>query len=161
VKWLGRIVVAPAPSENYFQAKAYRVQRERNPDDHRDVSAGTALSEVPLNAVIVTPEPDAVVPAGRVRVQGWAMGAGGRAVTAVEISVDGGSRWSPARVVAGGSAWAWALWEATVELRSGGQTLVVRASDGADAAQPPALRDTWNVRGYNNNAWHRVQVRAR
>ena len=46
VKWLGRIVVAADPSENYFQRKAYRVQRDINPRDVRDVTAGTALTAI-------------------------------------------------------------------------------------------------------------------
>jgi sulfite oxidase len=160
VKWLGRIVVAPEPSANYFQRMAYRVQRERNPADDRDVTGGTALSDVPLNSVIVLPESGAAVSAGIVRMQGWAMGAGGRAVASVEVSSDGGERWLPARVVAGGSTWAWALWEATVDLQPGSYTLAVRAADEAGARQPASLHDTWNVRGYNNNAWHRVTVHA-
>ena len=160
VKWLGRIVVAAEPSENYFQRKAYRVQRDVNPDDVRDVTAGVALTEAPLNAVIVDPGPEAVVSAGRVPLRGWAMGRGGRRVTAVEVSADGGARWSPARILAGGAAWAWSLWEAAFELQPGTHTLMARAEDCDGSAQPQALADTWNVRGYNNNAWHRVTVRA-
>jgi hypothetical protein len=81
-------------------------------------------------------------------------------VTAVQVSADGGTRWSPARILAGGKEWAWCLWEATAELRPGRHTLVARAEDCDGSAQPPALEDTWNVRGYNNNAWHRVTVHA-
>ena len=55
VKWLGRIVLRTDPSPNYFQSRAYRVQREINPNDPRDVSAGSAISAVPLNAVILDP----------------------------------------------------------------------------------------------------------
>src|SRR5262249_26519695 len=64
VKWLGRVTLAERPSENYFQTKAYRVQRETNHRDPRDVSSGTALGEVPLNAVILEPARDQLVPAG-------------------------------------------------------------------------------------------------
>ncbi len=160
VKWLGRIVLASQPSENYFQRKAYRVQREINPLDGRDVTAGVALTEVPLNAVILGPAPDDVVPAGRARVHGWAMGAGGRVVTGLQLSCDAGEHWVPARILEGNTPWAWALWEAMVELRPGSHTLVVRAVDSAGTTQPATLDDTWNVRGYNNNAWHRVTVRA-
>jgi sulfite oxidase len=160
VKWLGRIIVAADPSENYFQAKAYRVQREINPRDARDVTGGTALTEVPLNAVIVSPGADAIVAAGSVCLRGWALGSGGRIVTALQVSADGGERWSPGRIVAGGTDWTWSLWEAVVELRPGPHVLVVRAVDSHGSTQPPALADIWNVRGYNNNAWHRVRVRA-
>jgi hypothetical protein len=37
---------------------------------------------------------------------------------------------------------------------------VVRASDVAGAVQPARVRDTWNVKGYVNNAWHRVVIVA-
>jgi sulfite oxidase len=160
VKWLSRIVLSAAPSANYFQSKAYRVQREINPDDPRDVTAGVAVGEVPLNAVIVDPRPDRVVPAGRVTVRGWAMGSGGRPVTALELSHDGARTWLLARIVAKAPAWTWTFWEATVDLGRGRHTLVVRAVDSAGTTQPATLDETWNVRGYNNNAWHRVTVTA-
>ena len=38
--------------------------------------------------------------------------------------------------------------------------LAVRASDTSGATQPAAVWDTWNVKGYANNAWHRVPVQA-
>lgn len=160
VKWLGRIVVAADRSANYFQTKAYRVQREPNARDARDVSAGVATEEVPLNSVILDPLPDQVVCAGLVRVRGWAMGAGGRAVTSVEISPDGGHAWRRAHIVVQGPAWTWSFWEGTLPLPPGRHTLVARAMDSAGTRQPPAVEATWNVKGYNNNAWHRVSVRA-
>ena len=160
VKWLGRITLAQAPSTNYFQSKAYRVLRELNAADPRDISAGVAMSGVPLNAVILDPTPDQVVPAGRVRVRGWAMGSEGRPPTAVEVSPNGGEDWVSARIALDGAAWTWSLWEATVELAPGGHTLAARATDATGAAQPRALGETWNVKGYGNNAWHRVAIRA-
>ncbi|HSE51068.1 MAG TPA: molybdopterin-dependent oxidoreductase, partial [Gemmatimonadales bacterium] len=98
VKWLGRINLLDRPSDNYFQSRAYRVQREVNPDDPRDVSAGQAMSTVPLNAAIIDPSPDQVVQAGRLRVRGWAMGSGGSPLTGVEVSADAGWSWIPARI---------------------------------------------------------------
>lgn len=160
VKWLGRIVLSAEPSANYFQSKAYRVQRERDPRDPRDVSAGVAITEVPLNAVILDPLPEQVVPAGRVTVRGWAMGSAGRALTAIEVSANGGQMWLPARTVAQGPAWTWTYWEALVNLGPGRHTLAVRAVDSAGTTQPATLDATWNVRGYNNNAWHRVLIQA-
>lgn len=160
VKWLGRIVLAAEPSANYFQSQAYRVKREADPRDPRDVSAGTALCEVPINAVILDPRPEQTVPAGSVTVRGWAMGSGGRALTAIELSSNGGQDWSPARIVAEGPVWTWTFWESTLRLTRGRHTLVVRAVDSAGALQPPTLDATWNVKGYNNNAWHRVAVQV-
>ena len=160
VKWLGRITLREEPSSNYFQSKAYRVQRKINPNDPRDVSGGVALSEVPLNVVIVEPSPKQVVTAGPVRVRGWALGSGGHALTAIEVSAGNEQEWIRAGTVAKASDWSWTLWEATVELPKGRHTLVARATDCTGATQPAMLSATWNVKGYNNNAWHRVTVRA-
>lgn len=160
VKWLGRVTLTAEPSRNYFQNKAYRVQREINASDPRDVSAGVELSGVPLNAVIVDPTPAEVVPAGRVVVRGWAMGSEGRPPTAVEVSPNAGEDWVPARIHAGGAAWAWVLWEAAVDLSRGRHTLAVRATDDTGVMQPRTLNETWNVKGYGNNAWHRVAIHA-
>ena len=160
VKWLGRVTLSAQPSENYFQAKAYRLQRDTNHRDPRDVSAGTALCEVPLNAVILEPSRDQVVAVGPVRVRGWAMGAGGRPITQVDVSSNAGCDWVPARIAVPGDAWTWSLWEATLELTRGRHFLTVRARDTSDAVQPAAVGDTWNVKGYVNNAWHRVAVQA-
>jgi hypothetical protein len=38
--------------------------------------------------------------------------------------------------------------------------LAVRATDTGGATQPPTVNETWNVKGYNNNAWHRVAIRS-
>jgi sulfite oxidase len=160
VKWLGRITLREDPSPNYFQSKAYRVQRKINPKDPRDVSGGVALSEVPLNVVIVEPQPKQAVPAGPVRVRGWALGSGGHALTRIEVSPGKERDWVQANIVQSGAPWAWTLWEATVTLAKGRHTLVARASDCTGATQPAMLSATWNVKGYNNNAWYRVTVRA-
>lgn len=161
VKWLGRITLQEEPSDNYFQSRAYRVQREINPSDPRDVSAGIALSGVPLNAVILEPAPDQAVAAGQVRIRGWAMGSAGQALTKVEVSPNEGRDWIPAQTLVEGTAWSWTFWEATALLPPGRHTLIARAVDRSGAMQPSSLQDTWNVRGYANNAWHRVEVEVR
>jgi sulfite oxidase len=158
VKWLGRINLRRDPTDNYFQTQAYRLQREPNPGDPRDVTAGTALTEVPVNSVIVHPEPNQLLAPGRTIVRGWAMGSAARLITRVEVTADGRDEWVPARILPQESAWTWAFWEAELELGPGQYTLCVRASDSSGATQPSDLRDTWNVKGYVNNAWHRVPV---
>jgi sulfite oxidase len=160
VKWLGRIALSEEPSANYFQSKAYRVQREISPKDPRDVSAGVAMAEVPLNAVILEPVRDQVVPAGLVVLRGWAMGAGGRPVVGVEVSGNGGQNWQTAQVSQREARGTWAFWEAELDLRPGEHTLAVRADDGTGAVQPSSVDQAWNVKGYGNNAWHRVPIRV-
>jgi sulfite oxidase len=158
VKWLGRITLRQDPSPNYFQSQAYRIQREVSPLNHGDVSAGTAMTEVPVNAVILQPSPGQLLKAGRMVARGWAMGSGGQPVTRVELSCNDGADWVSAQIAVPGQAGTWSLWSAAVDLAPGSHTLVVRATDSAGATQPSALESTWNVKGYGNNAWHRVTV---
>jgi len=157
VKWLGQITLRKDPTRNYFQTQAYRVQQQIDPRDPGDVSAGIALSEVPVNAVILQPEQDERLTAGRVLVRGWAMGSGARIVTRVELSLDG-REWAPARLLPQESSWTWTFWESELDLTPGRHTLMVRATDSSGATQPDRIEDTWNVKGYANNAWHRIAV---
>jgi len=160
VKWLGRINLRKDPTENYFQTRAYRMQRELNPEDPRDVSDGTALTEVPVNSVILEPEPNQRLAPGRNLLRGWAMGSGARRITRVEVSAAPAGQWISARILPQESAWTWAFWLAELELKPGDYTLSVRATDSSGATQPSDVRETWNVKGYVNNAWHRVPVRV-
>ena len=88
------------------------------------------------------------------------MGSGGRPLTSIEVSADGGRNWIAARIAREGRRWTWTFWEATVQLAPGTHTLVVRASDSAGTRQPVSAWETWNVKGYSNNAWHRVSICA-
>lgn len=160
VKWLGQVRVRPDPSANYFQSQAYRVQREADSRNPQSVSAGMALTEVPLNSVILEPLPNQSVQAGDVWVRGWAMGSAARAITRVEVSPNGGEDWVEARVSLKESPWAWIFWEARLELRPGRCTLAVRATDSAGTVQPRSVAEVWNVKGYGNNAWHRVPIQV-
>ncbi|HEX5758157.1 MAG TPA: molybdopterin-dependent oxidoreductase [Thermoanaerobaculia bacterium] len=160
VKWLSRIELLRDPSENYFQARAYRLSP---PDgggrEEIDWSRAVPLGELPVNSVICDPGEGAEVPAGRVTVAGWAMAGGGRAVERVDLSGDGGHAWSRCELLRG-EPWAWCFWGGEVELPPGTHTLVVRALDAAAQLQPERLESVWNAKGYANNAWHRVTVTA-
>lgn len=157
VKWLSEIELLAEPSANYFQAAAYRVLREPNPADPRDVRAGEALGAVALNAVILAPQEGSRLPAGDITVQGWAMD-GRSPVRRVELSVDGGRTWSRVELEAAEGPWTWQRWSAPVALPPGPAVLVVRAWNEAGQGQPETIAEVWNAKGYANNAWHRVAV---
>lgn len=160
VKWLSEINLRTEPSENYFQTEAYRVARTENPADPRDVRSGEAMTEVPLNAVIVGPTAETPLKAGPVQVRGWAIGTGGRPVTKVEVSVEGTQAWTQATITATAGPFGWSFWEATITLEAGSHVLMARASDDL-GMMPERLEDTWNIKTYGNNAWYRVPVTVR
>ena len=137
------------------------VQRELNPGGSARRHHGRRDDRRAAQRRDPGPAPDQVVPAGRVLVRGWAMGAEGRPPTAVEVSPNAGEDWVRARIVVEGAAWTWALWEADGRAGLAAGTRWPPAPPTATGAtQPRTLGETWNVKGYGNNAWHRVAIRA-
>lgn len=158
VKWLSRIELSREPSDNYFQTHAYRLLRQAEPGRPLDVAAGGPIEAIALNSMILTPTSGATCAAGTIAVHGWAIGPGAEAPHRVELAIDGGARWQEVELDSSGEPWSWRPWRATVELGPGTHRLVVRAWDQAGRTQPAHLHDVWNVKGYANNAWHRVEV---
>lgn len=156
VKWLSRITLQTTPSDNYFQQQAYKRFPAHISADSADWSQGEMLGMLPLNAVICTPTLHQTLPPGRCRIAGYAI-SGGTPLMRVEVSWDGGTHWHAAQLSQGAS-WTWRLWEIYAELPPGSQTLIVRAVDASGATQPPDLDQAWNVKGYNNNAWHQLMI---
>ena len=158
VKWLSRITLQEEPSDNYFQAKAYRLFPPHFGPGHVDWDKGLRLGEAPVNSVILSPGEKATVPAGKVTVRGWALAGGNRGVARVDVSADGGETWTVADFVKGDGAFVWRLWEAVLDLASGSREIVCRAFDTAAQTQPERAAQVWNFKGYANNSWHRVRV---
>jgi sulfite oxidase len=158
VKWLTRISLQEAPSDNYFQAKAYRLFPAAVGPDTVDWDKGMMLGESPVNSVICSPLAGERLPAGRVTARGWAVAGGGREVARVDVSVDGGTTWKTADLGAGDTGWAWRFWETPLDLAAGEHEILCRAFDAAAQTQPAHPAEVWNFKGYANNAWHRVRV---
>ncbi|HUG28542.1 MAG TPA: sulfite oxidase [Gemmatimonadales bacterium] len=158
VKWLRQVEVRAAPSTNYFQTRAYRLQASPDPDDPRDVRGGRVIEEVILNAFITAPAPGTVTSAGTVLISGWAIGPDAAPPARVEVSTNGGTSWTEARLSAREERWTWRLWQIEVYLPPGEHELVVRAWDADGGGQPALVSETRNVKGYMNNAWHRLRV---
>jgi sulfite oxidase len=115
------------------------------------------LGDLPVNSAILTPSDGAVLPAGRVTAQGYAVVGGGRSIGRVDVSADAGRTWRRAELHRNG-LWAWTLWTAELALPPGPAEIVVRAWDTAAQTQPERLETVWNDKGYMNNAWHRISV---
>lgn len=159
VKWLGGIRVQGEPSQNYFQAHAYKLFSPSVSAQTADWRRGLMLGELSINSAICRPRDGETLRAGKCAVQGYAMAGGGRSVERVDVSGDNGQTWTEAKFDADGfSRWAWRFWEAQIELEAGESQIVARAWDSATNTQPEDARAVWNFKGYMNNAWHRVNV---
>ena len=166
VKWLGRISVREQPSDNHFQARAYKVlPADADPHDV-DWSPYPPIEEAPLHAVIAAPGAGAVVPSGRLDVVGYATGRGLYAVTAVEVALghdrDAGqlAPWVRAELLDEPAPGRWVRWRARLDVPAGPLAIVARAHDASGVEQPEDPATRWNPKGYSNDAWHRVTVIA-
>jgi DMSO/TMAO reductase YedYZ molybdopterin-dependent catalytic subunit len=141
VKWLSELEVVDQDYKGYWQQRGWT-----------DTAIYKTFSriDVPTNgAPLKRGEPS------------WVAGvafAGARGVKAVEVSLDGGSSWQPARTKPTMGDHTWLLWAVQwTPAASGTATLMVRAVDGTGAVQPqgpkPPLPD--GVEG-----WHTISVRV-
>jgi sulfite oxidase len=157
VKWLERIELRSEPWMGYFQHVVYRlVPADATPGP----GVGMPLGLVALNSDVLSPRDGDVVPAGPLEVRGYAFAGGDRYVARVDVSIDGGARWTQADLLEDLGRWAWRHWRITVDLPPGKHELLVRAWDSSAATQPQDEAALWNPKGYVNNACPRIRVRA-
>ncbi len=157
VKWLERVELRSEPWLGYFQNVAYRLVPA---DGAPGPGVGMPLGLVALNSEILSPRDGDVVPAGPTELRGWAFAGGDRHVARVDVSTDGGTRWTQAELLKDLGRWAWRHWRITVDLPPGLHELLVRAWDSSAATQPEEDATLWNPKGYVNNARPRIHVRA-
>ncbi len=157
VKWLTRIEVRAAPWDGYYQHVVYRLVPE---DGRPGPGVGMPLGLVALNSDLLSPADGETVPAGSVEIRGYAFAGGERYVSRVDVSLDGGARWSQAELLDDLGPWAWRQWRIAVDLPAGEHEIVVRAWDSSAATQPEDEDALWNPKGYVNNARPRIRIRA-
>jgi sulfite oxidase len=158
VKWVTALTVQPIPSQNYFQAVAYRMLPADNDPGTTGPNQGISLSSAPLSCDILIPDEGAQVPAGPLTIQGYAFAGNGFGVARVDVSLDEGATWYQANLGPAFSRWAWRQWSLTVDTEAGASTVTARAWDSTGATHPESAASLWNPRGYVNNSWARVHI---
>ena len=158
IKWLERITAQTEPSDNYFQASAYRLL----PADADPATAkpgdGLSLGPIALNAAILSPADGVIVSAGPVTVRGYALAGEHRDVARVDVSADGGRSWQQADLGDRSDENAWRQWQTSFVLPGGDAELVARAWDSTGALQPESPGSVWNPKGYVNSSWPRNHI---
>jgi len=90
-------------------------------------------------------------------------------IVRVDVSIDGGKTWTDATLTEGSEqpkdrAWAWTFWECDIEIPKDASTdtisIISKATDVSYNVQPDTVEGIWNLRGINNNAWHRVPLKV-
>jgi sulfite oxidase len=158
VKWIERITAQDHPSDNFFQASAYRLLPADADPARTGVGDGLALTAVALNSAILRPDDHAVLPSGPTTVMGYAYAGDDRGIARVDVTADGGRTWLQAELEEDLGLWAWRFWHATVDLPVGEVTITARAWDTTAAVQPEHPESVWNPPGYINNSWPAITV---
>ena len=158
-KWVTRIRLEAAPSDNHFMVRGYRYNYPGV-----DPAATEPVEGVRIKSLITSPLDGATVPAGKLVVRGFAW-AGAEGVSSVMVREIGGPRGLPetwdAPLDATTTRFAWRAWEAAVTVETGSEMdLSAIAVDSADQSQPQPLAKA-NGGGYGNNSAHRIRVHVR
>ncbi|XP_022993179.1 nitrate reductase [NADH]-like [Cucurbita maxima] len=175
VKWLKRIIVTNRESDNHYHFMDNRVL-----PSHVDSELANAegwwykpeyvIYEMNINSVITTPSHDEMLSINSQTTQstytlrGYAYSGGGKKVTRVQVTLDGGETWKICNLEYHekpnkyGKYWCWIFWSVEVEVVElfGSKEIAVRAWDETNNTQPENLN--WNLVGMMNNSWFRIKI---
>jgi len=144
VKWLHKITVLDRPYEGFFMDKVYRVFQKGE-----DPKSGEVIKNIRTKSIITEPLNAEKFPEGIVPVRGAAY-AGEAGIQGVDVSVDDGKTWNPAKLIGPKGTYVWRHLEYFWEARDKGEySIFSRATDGNAHQQPETAH--WNVLGYGNN----------
>ncbi len=161
VKMVSDIEVLDQPDSNYWTKTAYTI-----PDTpHASITPGqSGVKMIPINRMvprsfITNVRPGATVPAGApTLVRGIAFG-GDCGVAKVEVSIDGGKHFTPARLGKDEGKYGFRQWETRITLPSPKPyTAMVRCTNHNGEVQPEA--PNWNPAGFMRNVIESLDVVA-
>ena len=160
VKWLNTLTVASKEHDGFWVATAYRYPTRRvAPGAAVDAKDMAPLTGLVVKSLITAPRDGAVVAPGRVTVGGFAW-AGERDIARVDVSVDAGATWQPARLTGQAMKYAWRRFEFTFNpTTQDTHTILSRATDSGGAAQPVVPQ--WNPSGYLWNAPDQIRIEVK
>lgn len=140
VKWVGRIEVRDSKIDVRTTTTSYILEGPDYPDK-------PPLRLQTLKSAVALPW-GGTVPPGRHLVRGFAWSPVGR-ITQVEVSLDRGATWRPARLREPNIPRAWVRWDFEWNAAPGEHTITTRATDERGNAQPASI--LWNRQGYGYN----------
>jgi sulfite oxidase len=155
VKWLVKLSVQKEEAKGFFMDTAYRMPIEK-------VEPGAAVppekmrpaTTFPIKSVIGSPAAGSRAPKGKQKVVGIAF-SGDAPIAKVEISLDDGKTWRPAKLDGEAGVGRWVVFTYEFDRNEPGPVRAfARATDRKGNVQPE--RAAWNPSGYFWNAWHGV-----
>jgi DMSO/TMAO reductase YedYZ molybdopterin-dependent catalytic subunit len=149
IKWLQRIRVLDESFDGPFEAIDYRLPAA-------DGSSGSRLMQLPVHALLVSPDDGEELADGEIDLRGIAWGGEG-GVARVDVAIDGGA-WEEADLTPPAGRYGRTHWTFAWRAEAGSHAISVRATDAAGNSQPPM--PAWNEGGYANSGTQHVTFRV-
>ena len=156
IKWLTDITIRQDDAQGYYMQTAYRYPtRQVTPGEVIASSDLKPVEAMVVKSLIAQPREGASLVPGPVTIGGVAWTGEGRIVR-VEVSLDEGRTWEPARLIGEEQPYAWRQWQYVWQATSGTKTILCRATDDRGVTQPET--SPWNPSGFLWNGWDHVIV---
>jgi DMSO/TMAO reductase YedYZ molybdopterin-dependent catalytic subunit len=153
VKHLTSIRVEPKAFDGFWMKSAYRIPTGKFPGARfasQENAETTPITEILINSLVTSHADGERLERGRpAELAGWAWD-GGSGISAVDISLDEGHSWRPAKLGESPGAYSWRGFRMALETsKPGPLRIAVRATGRNGARQPEQL--TPNPSGYHHN----------
>jgi len=174
IKWLAEINVIEHETKNHYHYHDNRILPPHITAEE-SLSGGWwykpeyIFNELNINSAMSAPNHNETLSIAKnidkeYTIAGYSYTGGGRAVTRVEVSTDGGIHWNLAEIERKeqpndyGMYWCWIWWTFKLKVADlvGCKEIMCRAWDDASNCQP--TNPTWNLMGMGNNQAFRVKV---
>jgi DMSO/TMAO reductase YedYZ molybdopterin-dependent catalytic subunit len=160
-KWLTRIWVRDQVHDGPGMGKtSYRVTiKPMVPGAEPDLTNFKDLESMPVRSIITNPANGTKLPAGtrEVSLRG-ASWAGDFTVKQVDVSIDYGASWLPAKLEAQRNPYDWQRWTAITTLPSDGYFEIWSRATDSNGHMQPHIAGNWNPQGYGANPMHRIAI---
>ena len=160
IKWLNALNVIAKDSDSFWVATGYRYPTRRvAPGAAVDAKDMAPLTGLIVKSLITTPADGASQGVGKILVGGFAW-AGEDDIKAVDVSIDNGATWRPARLTGEQARYAWRRFEFEFNAaRPESYLILSRATDSKGKMQPAVSQ--WNPSGYLWNQYDSIRVEVK
>ncbi|MDH3240401.1 MAG: sulfite oxidase [Alphaproteobacteria bacterium] len=159
-KWLTRVYLRDKVHDGpKMTGTAYRVPRYPvAPGQKVPTKDFEIIHAMPVKSLITSPATRGTLQGRDMNVRGHAW-AGDNLVAEVNLSIDFGTTWIPAKLTRPDNPYAWQHFSADIKFpQAGYYEIWARATDDQGRSQPFEI--AWNPKGYLNNSMHRISVRV-
>jgi DMSO/TMAO reductase YedYZ molybdopterin-dependent catalytic subunit/mono/diheme cytochrome c family protein len=151
IKWVGAITVSEKPIWTDKNTNNYVFIGPDYTPPQGSPAKGPPVNEQVMKSAVALPWPAYLKP-GKQTIKGMAWSPNGT-IAKVEVSLDGGKTWQPAKLGTPNTEKAGVPWTLDADLKEGQATVTPRATDDKGNVQYDVSKQKWNQQGYVYGAY--------